>query len=156
MNTLEVDRQCKPLMRPASTQSDLIRWIRIGCCLQITGWLRGRLWVLADVDLPSNGQTACCTILLSQGDMSIRQSLYQSLSDHTDIISRLDGFIEARAYSPSVFPFAIGYIKISAPEEFIGQVATTVRHHLGSSFPSVRPEFRLGFASQELRSSSGP
>jgi hypothetical protein len=112
--------------------------------LQVVGWFRGRWWVMSDADTPNYGQTGCCTILLSSGDVTLRQSIHQSLNDHTDIFSRLKGVIESKAYSPSLF--AIGYIKISAPEGSLGQIVMTVRDHLLSAFPSITPEYLLGFS----------
>ena len=149
MNIPEVSYQGEPLIDAASSRPNWNRRIIISCialivCFEIAGWFRGRWWVLSDAAIPSYGQSACCTILLSQGDVALRQSMHQSLSDHTDIASRLHGVMEFKAYSPLVFP--IGYIKINAPEESIGQIASTAHSHLSSTFPSIRPEFRFGFA----------
>ena len=137
--------------------TNINRLIIIGCLalialLKVAGWFQGRWWVMRDADTPSYGQTACCTILLSDSDVAMRQLVHQSLSDHTDIGSRLDGAIESRAYNSSLFP--LDYIKINARAESLGQIALTVRSHLATSFPSLRPEYRLGFASVITASAS--
>lgn len=148
-NATESGLASEPKVR-CLTQASLCRAIIAGSvflilALKVTSWSYGRSRILSDVDLPGHGQTACCSLVLHSDDVALWHFIHQSLHDHTDIQTRLGGVMEAKAYSAAFCPAAV--IKISAPAASLGEVAVAARRHLALAFPTVRPEFRLGFLS---------
>ena len=105
------------------------------------GIVRGRQWLLSDLNTPSNNQTSSVSLLFNSAELSSGIAVMESLTTNTPISKSFGGHIESKAYTTPIF--GLRYIKISASIDQIEQIASITRSHLSVHYPDLKPTFSL-------------
>ncbi|TAG11017.1 MAG: hypothetical protein EAZ42_02025 [Verrucomicrobia bacterium] len=107
-------------------------------------WVRGRQWILSDLNTPSYDQPSSVSLLFHSPQLDSGLAVMESLKTDTPISKSMGGYMESRAYTIPVI--GLRYVKISAPSEKIQQIASIARDHLAARYPDLNPGFSFSIA----------